>query len=554
MELSNFSLISIYRSFWWPTRTRILKMRKMLKNDGFFTVTRKLYFLFRNEPLKRYPKGWLERYEKDLFQNCPQLKNQIKVSILVPVYNIDDHYLRKMLDSVLAQTYTNWELCLSDDNSSLPHVRKTLVEYQQKDSRIKVFFRTENGHISVATNSALSIATGEYCAFLDHDDEIHPTALSYVVDAIEKNPEAIFLYSDEDILDDVGFRQAPNFKPDWDTELILGANYICHFSVMKTDHVKSVGGCRKGYEGSQDYDLVLRVTSSLNKNQIVHVPKILYHWRMVQNSVSMDPESKPYAHTAARRAIQDYLESNNIPAHAGRGYGYWHRVIYNLPNPTPKVSLLIPIEFNREISFSKKIVHDILFETNYYNLEILILPFKGISTSELPKFEKTSPIRILEKHQVTNLAEALQQGVLEAQGHILGVIPSSCEVQDSEWLTEAVRLVTQPKIGLVGGLLKTTKNTFFNTAVDNIKNPILTDAKRDYFKKLNLHDLYRYRCVHEVSLNSRLFFFALKKELINLDTKTNPFHSDEILCKALVQKNLRLVWSPFVSLKYQGPE
>jgi glycosyltransferase involved in cell wall biosynthesis len=193
----------------------------MIKNDGVLTVARKLYYLFRNEPLKRYPREWLKNYEKELLENLPQTQNQVKISILVPVYNIDDHFLRKMLDSVLNQTYKNWELCLADDNSKAPHVKKTLTEYQNKDPRIKVHFRSENGHISMATNTALEMATGDFCAFLDHDDELHPAALSYVVDAIEKNPNCVFLYTDEDVIDDVGFRQAPNFKPDWDSELIF---------------------------------------------------------------------------------------------------------------------------------------------------------------------------------------------------------------------------------------------------------------------------------------------------------------------------------------------
>jgi glycosyltransferase involved in cell wall biosynthesis len=206
---------------------------------------------------------------------------------------------------VRRQLYPNWELCIADDGSTRPHIRKVLDEYQQRDSRIKVTYLTENQGISGASNAALALATGEFVGLLDHDDELAPWALLEVVKLLNQNPNLDFIYSDEDKLEPDGRRSEPFFKPDFSPDLLTSMNYICHFSVFRRELFDKVGGFRKGFEGSQDYDLILRV-SEQTKN-IAHIPKILYHWRKIPGSASGSVNAKSYAYHAAVKALEEAL-------------------------------------------------------------------------------------------------------------------------------------------------------------------------------------------------------------------------------------------------------
>ena len=201
---------------------------------------------------------------------------------------------RKCIDSVLDQTYDHWELCISDDASTDPAIRKCLESYQAKDDRIKVVFRQENGHISLATNSALEMAEGEFIALLDNDDELPPFALYEVAKVLNIHPELDLIYSDEDKIDADGNRFDPHFKADWSPDTLMGNNYISHLGVYRTSIVKKFGGFRKGYEGSQDYDLVLRVTEQIPADHIYHIDRVLYHWRTIPGSTASNGEAKSY--------------------------------------------------------------------------------------------------------------------------------------------------------------------------------------------------------------------------------------------------------------------
>jgi O-antigen biosynthesis protein len=229
-----------------------------------------------------------------------------KISILMPTFNSDTEFLRSAINSVLAQSYQNWELCIADDNSTNAATKEQLRAAEAADRRIRVVFREENGHISRSSNSALSIATGDWVALLDHDDVLNSYALASLVIAINQNPKARFIYSDEDKLDELG-RYAPFFKPDFDGTLLLGENYICHLTAIEKPLIDEVGGFRAGFEGSQDWDLFLRVTEKLTTEQILHVPYVLYHWRSHPDSTGASLEAKPYAAKAGEMAVKDHL-------------------------------------------------------------------------------------------------------------------------------------------------------------------------------------------------------------------------------------------------------
>ncbi|MSO32005.1 MAG: glycosyltransferase, partial [Ilumatobacteraceae bacterium] len=234
------------------------------------------------------------------------------ISIVTPVYNTPLYALEECIASVFAQTYTNWQLCLVDDQSPRQETRDFLARAARQDSRIVVSHRATNGGIVAASNDAVAFATGDYIGLLDHDDVLEPDALAEVVAALHADPSIDYIYTDEDLLQQDGTTRDQFRKPDWSPERFRNQMYVCHFSVIKTSLMHLVGGFRPGFDGSQDYDLMLRVTEKAHK--IHHIPKILYHWRVIDGSVAADPTAKPYAYSAGQRAVEEHCHRVGIAA------------------------------------------------------------------------------------------------------------------------------------------------------------------------------------------------------------------------------------------------
>ncbi|HAA36772.1 MAG TPA: hypothetical protein DCE12_08150 [Gammaproteobacteria bacterium] len=278
-------------------------------------------FLERRFPTDQYS-DWvrLQAVKEPSTKECAQLIEQFRVqprfSVIVPVFNTDAVALRAMLGSVLDQVYPDWELCLANDASTEPQVRTILDEYQSRDSRIRVLHRSQTGHISAASNSALSLATGDFVALLDHDDLLDRFALFENARLINENPKAQIIYSDEDKINQRGLRYEPFMKPAWSPDLLLLQMYTGHLSVYKKELIDKVGGFREGYEGSQDYDLMLRASEMTQ--EIHHIPKVLYHWRTIEGSTAADPSAKEYAYVAGQKALQDAVRRRGIRARATR--------------------------------------------------------------------------------------------------------------------------------------------------------------------------------------------------------------------------------------------
>jgi len=235
------------------------------------------------------------------------LPSQPLISLLMPTYNSPERWLREAVDSIRSQIYPRWQLCLVDDASTAPHVRPILEALAREDDRIRLSFRDDNGHISAASNDALGMAEGEFVGLVDHDDLLAPHALALVAIEIACHPEADLIYSDEDKIDLDGRRFGPYFKPDWNPDLMRCQNMISHFGVYRTGLAKQVGGFRRGYEGSQDWDLALRVIDASDASRIRHLPYVLYHWRTVPGSTSTSVDAKSYAIDAGRKAVGDHL-------------------------------------------------------------------------------------------------------------------------------------------------------------------------------------------------------------------------------------------------------
>ncbi|MDD4913603.1 MAG: glycosyltransferase family 2 protein [Methylococcales bacterium] len=375
------------------------------------------------------------------------------ISVLMPVYNVNPQWLEEAIESVRGQIYPDWELCIADDASTNPAIRPILERYAREDRRIRVVFREQNGHISAASNSALSLAGGEWIALLDHDDVLTEHALFWVADAINKQPESRLIYSDEDRIDGEGLQSEPYFKCDWNQDLFYSHNMICHLAAYKTEIVRAIGGFRTGFEGSQDYDLALRFIETIQARQIVHIPRVLYHWRVHVESTAQSFESKPYAVLAGERAINDHLQRMGVNARCEL-LDYVYRVRYALPEVLPLVSLVIPTR--NGLAFLRQCITSILDKTDYANFEILIVDNGSDDPDTLAYMRGLAAdprIKVIRDDNPFNYSALNNRAVKLAKGEIVGLINNDIEVISPDWLSEMVSHALRPEVGAVGARL-----------------------------------------------------------------------------------------------------
>lgn len=417
---------------------------------------------------------WIEKHERldqealgDVRERLSNLAEKPLISVVMPAYNTPEHLLRDAIESVRNQLYENWELCIADDHSPLQHVKAILQEYSAKDERIKVVLRPANGHISEATNSAFELATGAWTALMDHDDLLRPHALAEVAFEIASNPDAEMIYSDEDKLDDSGNRYDPYFKPDFSRELFRSQNYLNHLSVHRTENIRAVGGWRKGFEGSQDYDLNLRIIERIDSTKIRHIPKVLYHWRAVSGSTAVAGSEKSYAHKAGLRALQEHIQRLELPAKVTSAPDTpFYRVQFEVPEPQPFVSLIIPTR--DKLQLLRGCIASIREKTTYQNYEIIVVD-NGSCEDEtlayLEALEKEPWARVLRYDKPFNYSAINNHAVAYAKGSILGLINNDIEVISPDWLSEMVSWAVQPDVGCVGAKLYYNNNTIQHAGV-----------------------------------------------------------------------------------------
>ena len=337
-------------------RKSLIKLEALSKGDGLYQT-----WLKEN----RVTKKELNQQRKTVFQE------NIKFSLVVPLYKTDKYLLKALVDSVLAQTYSNWELCLSDGSGADSPIRSILEEYQKKDPRIKVVFNEKQLQISDNTNAAIGIATGNYIAFADHDDTLAEEAFYQMAKEISQHPEAELIYSDEDIIDIRGNRLFPHFKPDFNPDYLCCVNYICHLVVVKRTLLDRTGLLRPEYDGSQDFDFLLRCTEHTDSEKIRHIPKILYHWRSHEGSTAGNPDDKPYAVIAGEKALAGHYERMGIKAEVEyTGCPVVFRTRFVIEGD-PKVSILIPNKDHTEDL--NKCVTSILERSTWKNIQIIVI-------------------------------------------------------------------------------------------------------------------------------------------------------------------------------------
>lgn len=417
--------------------------------------------LFANSYTENYQE-WVERYDTlsdldkaQIVKMIESFKRQPLISIVMPVYNTPLRWLEAAIESVRGQLYQNWELCIADDASSDRGIRVVLERYSKLDSRIRVVFRDQNGHISLSSNSALQLATGEYVAFLDHDDELVAHSLAMLVHEINLYPEAKFFYSDEDKLTSFGMRFNPYFKSDFNREFLYAQNYACHFAVYERALVNKLGGFRQGFEGSQDWDLELRVIEQIKPEQIRHIPMILYRWRAIEGSTAQASSFKEYALKAGKRALEEHFERTNERAKVELLHDISQlRVRFQLPEVLPLVSIIIP---TRDMcSVLRTAVESIKKGTSYPNYELIIVDNGSINKDTLEYLNqlKVQPnFRVIRDDQPFNFSRLNNLAVKEARGEFVALLNNDLELISKGWLEEMVSIANRVGVGAVGARL-----------------------------------------------------------------------------------------------------
>lgn len=406
---------------------------------------------------KRY-QSWMKKNETDLnIKNEEEISYKPLISVVVPVYNVSMKMLKECIMSVVNQTYDNWELCLADDASTMPEVKKCLKSFEN-NPKIKIKYRDKNGHISRSTNSAIEMATGEYVAFMDCDDVLAVNALYEVVKLLNKDKTLDFIYSDEDKLSEDGkHRHQPHFKPDWSPDTMMSLMYTCHLGVYRKKIGDEIGWLRTGFEGAQDYDFTLRFTEK-TKN-IGHIPKILYHWRERKESTAINPEAKGYIVEAAKKAKTEALERRGYEAELEWVSNiYQFRVNYKAVG-NPKVSIVIPSKDNFEVY--KRCIDTLTGKTLYKNYEIITVD-NGSSDTNRQKYEKY----IKEKGQKYiympmefNFSKMCNIGVENSDGELILLLNDDMEIISGEWMERMVGHAMLPYIGAVGAKLLYSNST-----------------------------------------------------------------------------------------------
>ena len=378
----------------------------------------------------------------------------VKFSILVPLYNTPEVFLRELITSVQKQDYSNWELCLADSSDdSHEYVERVCAEYANKDNRIIYRHLEDNYGISGNTNACAKMASGDYLALLDHDDILSRQALTANALAIA-DTGADVLYSDEDHLSIDGKHINPFFKPDWSPDLLHSQMYICHFLVFRRELFEKIGGFRSEYDGSQDYDLMLRMSEETNK--ICHIPRVLYSWRESATSTASNADVKPYAHEAGRKALDAHLKRVYGPfAEANDGeYTFTFDARFQIQNE-PKVSIILPMRDKWELS--DQCIHSIVEKSSYSNYEILVMDNRSEEKETDEWFERIKKydnrIRIIPADMDFNWSAINNYGVDQSDGDVLIFLNNDTLVISEDWIDRIVENTTRKGVGLVGGLL-----------------------------------------------------------------------------------------------------
>jgi glycosyltransferase involved in cell wall biosynthesis len=506
---------------------------------------------FREELDKRDYHRWIRTNERrdagEIKEQLEGLRRRPKISLIVPVYNVSPKWLDRCIGSVENQDYVHWELCLYDDASSADETIECLKQWEGKnDPRIKIQYGKRNLHISGASNEALKMATGEFIALLDHDDELSPDALLENVKVINHPPDVDMIYSDEDKISETGDRFAPFFKPSWSPDLILSHMYSGHLGVYRKSIVDRIGGFRVGYEGSQDYDLVLRFMEKTKEEKIVHIPKILYHWRTLAASTAISPESKNYAYEAGKKAISAYLDRQAERAiveiaDIKGNYKIKREIVGH-----PEVSIVIYSKDQRALANCLKSIYK---TAAYENMEIIVVTADGINRVDGLGGSERQPLVFLESGDMSHpVPKAYNLGAERSRGEYILFLDEQAEATKAGWLEAMIEQIQRREIGVVGGEILKEDATIVSAGLLLDKEKVCVNAYENYLDKnvpyFGQHHVIR-NCsaVPAVCLMTKKGIFAEVAGFNELKLPTKYYDID--LCLKVTEKGYRILYTPF---------
>lgn len=485
----------------------------------------------------------LEKQKKKVFVYAP------KISILVPVYNTPQVFLKQMLQSVRKQTYANWELCIANANPDNEEVKQILEICTKKDDRIKVVNVPENEGIAQNTNRALDIATGEFIGLLDHDDLLEENALYEIVSCLNKKKETDVLYTDEDkVTTDLDEYFSPNFKPDFNLDMLRANNYICHFFVAKKELIEKVGGFRAEYNGAQDYDLILRCTEQAQN--VAHIAKILYHWRVHKESTADNPLSKMYAYEAGKKAIEGHLARCHTDGEVLQtdNLGFY-RVKYPVKGK-PLVSILIPNK--DQVDTLDKCLRSIEERTDYDNYEIIIIENNSTEQKTFDYYNQicNDKIRVVYWKKEFNYSAINNFGVDQAKGEYLLLLNNDMEVISRDWMSELLGHCQRPEVGAVGARLyypdDTVQHAGIIIGIGGVAGSVFVGMKRGYTGYM--HRAAIQQDLSAVTAACMMIKRSVFEEAGRLEEQLKVAFNDVDLCLKIRKNGYLIVYDPYVEL------
>ncbi|MCA9383252.1 glycosyltransferase family 2 protein [Candidatus Dojkabacteria bacterium] len=507
---------------------------------------------------------WIRRVEmprrardyENIEEKINQLEYKPKFSVILPTYNSDEIYLRQCVFSVINQYYPNWELCIADDNSTKKIIKPLLESFKQRDSRVKVTYRTENGNISQGTNSAVEIAEGEFLVLLDHDDEIAPEALYELAVKLNEDKNYDFIYSDNDKIDIYGHRSGAKFKPDWSPDLFLSHSYTSHIKCLRTRIFRELGGFDSEFDGSQDFEFLLRFFEKTDK--VGHIPQILYHWRAVPGSTAVSAKEKPESLIRGQKAVQRAIERRGIQGEAAMPFFADHsnlgifKVNFDPAQNNQRVTIMIPTK--DKVDLLKRNIDSIRKRTNYDNYDILVLN-NNSEQQETFDYLKSNNIKYIDiPTSEFNFSYINNEGAKHAEGEYILLLNNDIEVMEPDWLLEMVgALNMDPKIGAVGAKLIYSDGRIQHNGVvmgldrdvsSSHANKLLDFDSHGYLNYNNV--IKNYTAVTAACLLTRKDLYL---EVGGMDDENlKVTYNDVDYCIKLIDKGYRVITNPYALL------
>lgn len=543
------------KAFSLINKHNIKKGLKEIKNNGIKVTYHKIRSKVRTTAIAEanydiWYRSQLPTEEELNKQRETKFNYMPKISVVVPTYNTKLEFLEAMIESVRNQTYSNWELCIADGASSNKDTLEMLKRYEEEDKRIKVSYLSENYMISGNTNKALEIVEGEYVALLDHDDLITEDALFNYIKILNEDPTVDFMYSDEDKIDEKELEFfGPHFKQDWAPDTLRSYNYITHFSVFSKELLDKVGWFNSEFDGSQDFDIILRLTEKAKR--VVHIPKILYHWRVHNESTAAGIDAKPYAIEAGRRSIEEHLKRKGIKGTVKRGnFSGCYKVEYEILE-NPKVSILIPNK--DQVSTLKKCINSILNKSTYNNYEIIIIENNSEQKETMKYYKELSnnpKIKVVTYEGMFNYAAINNFGAEFAEGDYLLLLNNDTEVIKDKWIEELVMHAQFENAGIVGGKLYYPDDTIQHAGIVVGVNGVADHIGKGFGRYENGH-MGRLLIKQNVSAVTGACLMIRKNVFNEVNGLTEEFavaFNDIDLCLKVREKGYNIIFNPYAEL------